>query len=204
MKNQTDNKTKPYNRCISCEHRGVHCDGPRTAGLSLQRWKEYMRDLKEILGITNAFIAERAELPVKTVEKALSPASDQDVMRETARRIENAIFGLTSQYPCYAAYEEEVRPAKKMQDAMLELERVLKDNGEYKKALDNIHVSYRYEMDTIRAEHRRTTDFLLGQIANAREDCVYWRDENTRKNRMIDAFMQNRTDWMRLEEAKDK
>lgn len=87
---------------------------------------------------------------------------------------------------------------------MLELERVLKDNGEYKKALDDIHVSYRYEMDTIRAEHRRTTDFLLGQLAHAREDCAYWRDENTRKNRVIDAFMQSRTDWMRSEEAEDK
>lgn len=200
MKSQTGNEMKPYNRCISCEHRGLHCDGPRTAGLSLQRWKEYMRDLKEFLGITNSYIAERAELPVKTVEKALSPASDQDVMRETARRIENAIFGLTSQYPCYAAYEEEVRPAKKMQDAMLELERVLKDNGEYKKALDGIHASYRYEMDTIRAEHQRTTDFLLGQIANAREDCVYWRNENNRKNRVIDQFMQKGTNWMIVED----
>ena len=93
---------KPYNRCLSCHHRKEHqCDGPRTSGLPLERWWEYMRDLKEINDLSNAYIAEEAELSVKTIEKVLGPNPPaQDIMRDTARRIENAIIGSTSKYPC--------------------------------------------------------------------------------------------------------
>lgn len=201
MKKATDSPNKPYNRCLSCAHRGDSCDGPRTAGLPLARWKEYMRDLKEINGLTNADVAERSELTVKTIERALSPASDQDIMRETARKIENAIMGSTSRYPCYLAFQEENEPEEgQMLKAMSELKRLTGDNEEYKKIQEEIHDSYQKEMAIIRAEGQRKVEFLLEQLANAREDCVYWRNENNRKNRVIDQFMQKGTNWMIVED----
>jgi len=190
MKNKKTFGEKPYNRCLSCQHRKVRCDGPRTAGLELPRWCEYMRDMKEINGLTNAEIAEEADVSIKTVEWVMSLKCDHDIQRDTARRIENAIIGATSQYPCYLAFEEEHGPAaQQMSDAMRELERVLADNKDYRKALDDIHTSYNAEMETIRAEAQKKVDFLLDQVAKLRADNDNLWAENNRKSKVIDTFL---------------
>ena len=190
MKKKNDFAEKPYNRCLSCPHRKVRCDGPRTAGLELARWCEYMRDMKEVNGLTNAYIAEVAEVSIKTVERIMALNADQDIRRDTARRIENAIIGSTSTYPCYLAFEEENRPDdQKMSDAMRELERALADNQDYRTALDNIHSSYKAEMETIRAEAQKKIDFLLDQVAQLRADNNNLWAENNRKSKVIDTFI---------------
>lgn len=189
MKRKSDFSEKPYNRCLSCPHRKVRCDGPRTAGLELARWCEYMRDMKEVNGLTNAEIAEKADVSIKTVEWVMSLKCDHDINRDTARRIENAIIGSTSKYPCYLAFEEENRPDEKMNDAMRELERALADNKDYRAALDNIHTSYKAEMETIRAEAQKQIGFLLEQIAQLRADNNNLWAENNRKSKVIDTFL---------------
>lgn len=193
MKIQSDYSSKPYNRCLSCPHRKVRCDGPRTSGLSLQRWKEYMRDMKEINGLTNAIIAEESGLPVKTIERALSPTSTQDIMRETTMLIENVIVGSTSKYPCYLAFEEENgADQKKFNDAMRDLERALADNADYRKALEGIHDSYNAELTLIRDEAQRKIDFLLGQLKQLRIDNDNLWAENNRKSKLIDHFIEQK------------
>lgn len=189
MKKKSDFTGKPYNRCLSCPHRKIRCDGPRTSGMELHRWCEYMRDMKEINGLTNAEIAERADVSVKTVEWIMSLRCDHDIQRDTARRIENAIIGSANTYPCYLAFEEENRPDEKMDDAMRELERALADNQDYRSALDNIHSSYRAEMETIRAEAQKKIDFLLEQVAQLRADNNNLWAENNRKSKVIDTFL---------------
>lgn len=191
MSEHKDYSGKPYDRCLSCPHRKVRCDGPRTSGLELVRWWEYMRDLKAINGLTNAYIAEKAGLSIKTVEKVLGPTPpDQDIMRDTARRIENAIIGATSQYPCYLAFEEENMPdVQKTNEALLELERALADNKDYRVALDNIHSSYKAEMDMIRQEAQKKIDYLLEQNARLQRDNDYLWAENNRKAKVIDSFI---------------
>lgn len=189
MRKKIDTANKPYNRCLSCPHRKVRCDGPRTAGLTLARWCEYMRDMKEVNGLTNLEIAELSGVSVKTIEKLMAQKTDQDIMRETARLIENAIIGSTSQYPCYLAFEEEHRPDDKMNDAMLELERALNDNKEYREALDNIHTAYKAELDLVRSEAQKKIDFLLDQLAKVRADNDNLWSENNRKSKMIDLFI---------------
>lgn len=192
MKQKNDFTEKPYNRCLSCHHRKEHqCDGPRTSGLLLERWWEYMRDLKEINDLSNAYIAEEAELSVKTIEKVLGPNPPaQDIMRDTARRIENAIIGSTSKYPCFLAFEEENRPdEQRLNNAMIELERVMADNKDYRVALDNIHASYQTEMDLIRAEAQKKIDFLMEQVQRLnRENDNLWA-ENNRKSKVVDMFL---------------
>lgn len=191
MKRKTDYADKPYNRCLSCPHRKVRCDGPRTAGLPFQRWCEYMRDMRDINGLTNAWIAETADVSIKTVERIMSLTSDQDIMRDTARRIENAIIGSTSQYPCYLAFEEEHLPNNKMLDeATRELERALADNKDYRDALDNIHASYKAEMETIRAEAQKQIDFLHDLVVKLRADNDNLWAENNRKSRVVDMFLE--------------
>lgn len=166
MKRTSDFSSKPYNRCLSCPHRKVRCDGPRTAGLELARWCEYMRDMKEVNGLTNAYIAEEAGVSIKTIEKIMAMNTDQDIMRETARRIENAIIGSTSKYPCYLAFEEENKP-----------------DGH------KINALYMEEVQTIRQEAKERVEQCQVQIERLRQEIDYLRLENDRKARIIDRFL---------------
>jgi len=146
--------------------------------------------MKDINGLTYQDVAEISGLPVKTIERALSPASNQDIMRETARLIENAIVGSTSKYPCYLAFQEENgADEKRFNDAMRELERALADNKEYQKALDGIHTSYSIEISTIREEAQKKIDFLLEQVRHLRSDNDNLWAENNRKSKVVDMFL---------------
>ena len=191
MKKKSEFADKPYNRCLSCPHRKVRCDGPRTSGLTLDRWCEYMRDMKEINGLTNQEIADASGVSVKTIERLMAQDSSQDIRRETARLIENAIIGSSSKYPCYLAFEEENGPnEQRLNDAMRDLERALNDNKDYRDALDNIHDSYRAEMETIRSEYQKKIDYLVDLAAKLRADNDNLWAENNRKSRVIDMFLE--------------
>lgn len=181
---------KPYNRCLSCQHRKVSCDGPRTSAMPFPRWCEFMRDMKEVNGLTNAYIAEKADVSIKTVERIMSLNTDQDIMRDTARRIEDAIIGSSNQYPCYLAFEESnPKDQTELHTAMRELERALKDNEDYQKALDRIHDSYSAEMQLIRSDAQKKIDFLVQEIIRLRIESDGWRMENERKSKIIDVYI---------------
>ena len=120
--------------------------------------------------------------------------SDQDIMRETARRIEDAIIGSSNQYPCYLAFEENVPEASdKLNDALRELERALADNNDYRKALDNIHASYNAEMQLIRDDAQAKIAFLRSQLDRLQRDNDYLWTESNRKSKMIDMFIEQQT-----------
>jgi predicted Ser/Thr protein kinase len=107
MKVRPDPATKPYYRCLSCNRFGVSCGGHSTRDMSLHSWCEYMRDVKEVKHLKNANIAEAADVSIKTIEKIMAISyDDKDIMRGTARRIENAVIGVSDQYPCYLDYED--------------------------------------------------------------------------------------------------
>ena len=107
MKRTTDYASKPYNRCLQCHLRIERkCDGARTSAMKLDRWCEFMRDMKTVNGLTNVEIAEKSGVSLKTIEKLMAQNCTQDIMRETARLIEEAVLGSGNQYPCYLAFEE--------------------------------------------------------------------------------------------------
>ena len=163
MLSKKNYKEKTYNRCLYCEARGPLCYGPRTSDMELERWREFMRDMKSVEELTYAQISQRTHdlgvpLPAKTIEKKLSPGGDgQDIMRETARAIELAILG-PAPYPCYMAFQDaQPEQAKRSMAADAEILR-----------LNN-------EIETLRAEAQRKIDHLLA--------------ENERKNRIIDKLL---------------
>lgn len=192
MKTQRNFTEKPYNRCLPCNHRAEkRCDGPRTSAMELPRWCEFMRDMKEANGLTNAYIAEKSGVSIKTIERLMSLNSDQDIMRETARRIEDAIIGSSNQYPCYLAFEENVpESSKQLSDAMRDLERALADNEDYRKALDNIHASYNAEMQLIRNEAQAKIADLRSQLDRLQRNNDYLWTENNRKSQIIDRLIE--------------
>jgi len=189
MKMRTNATDKPYNRCLSCPHRQSRCDGPRTSAMSLERWCEFMRDMKDLNGLTNAYIAEKADVSIKTIERLMAQRCEQDILRDTARRIEDAIIGSSNQYPCYLAFEENLPDERKLDDAMRELERALDDNRDYREALDKIHDSYKAEMQAIREEAQRKIDFLVEQVKRLTADNDNLWAENNRKSKIVDMFL---------------
>lgn len=182
---------KPYNKCIPCQHRiEKRCDGPRTSAMPLARWCEFMRDMKEANGLTNQIVAERSGVSIKTIERIMAQNCEQDIRRETARLIEDAIIGSSNQYPCYLAFEESVpNESEQLKDALRELERLTGDNEEYRKIQADIHTSYNKELQDVRDEAQRKIDFLRQQIDRLTKDNDRLWEENTRKSAIIDRFV---------------
>ena len=100
MKVRHDPSAKPYYRCLSCQKFRKDCGGIPTRGLDLQDWCEYMRDVKEIAHLTNAHIAQEADVSIKTIERIMAINIEQDIMRATARRIEMVVIGAVGKHIC--------------------------------------------------------------------------------------------------------
>ena len=105
MKIRSDPSTKPYSKCIPCPRFRKECGGLPTREMTLQEWCEYMRDVKEHAHLTNAYIAEKAEVSIKTIERIMAINCEQDIMRATARRIELAIIGHVVGNACRLDYD---------------------------------------------------------------------------------------------------
>lgn len=179
---------KPYNRCLICEYRKEkRCDGPRTSAMSFPRWCEFMRLMKDANHLTNAQIAERSDVSIKTIERIMSGKLDQDIYRDTARRIENAVIGSSNQYPCYLAFEEEhPNNDARLSEALRDLERALAANEASRRDLDGIHASYQQ----IRAEDREKISYLRAQVERLqRENDNLWA-ENNRKSKLVDRLLE--------------
>ena len=170
MLNKKNYKEKSYNRCLFCDHRGVSCNGPRTSDMTLERWREFMRDMKEVEGLTYAEIAARSGLPARTIENKLAPGGGgQDIMRETAKAIESAILGSTP-HPCYMAFLETAPDTgKSNNDLEAEIARLHKD-------IELLHQYYKDELETVRADDQKKIEFL--------------RAENEKKDKIIDRLLE--------------
>ncbi len=168
MKRNTDYASKPYNRCLQCHLRmEKKCDGPRTSAMTLERWCEFMRDMKTVNGLTNVDIAEKSKVSLKTIEKLMAQNCTQDIMRETARLIEDAIIGSSNQYPCYLAFEEQ-------------------HSGSESQRIDATKV----EIQAIRDEAQRKIDYLMQQLDYYRRENENLWAENNRKARLVDMLLE--------------
>ena len=127
MKARLDPSNKPYYRCLSCPKFRRECGGRPTRDLDLKNWCEYMRDVSDVFHLPNAYIAKEAEVSIKTVDRIMAINCDQDIMRSTARRIEQVVLGPATNHICdmdfdssavekIAALQEEVAYWRKEND----------------------------------------------------------------------------------------
>ena len=135
MKTRQDATTKPYYRCLSCAKFRSACGGIPTRDLDLKSWCEYMRDIKETCHMTNAYIAERSEVSIKTVEKIMAINFEQDIMRATARRIELAIIGPVAKHFCDLDYDGSAA-TDRINSLLVQIEHLKKENNRYAKIID--------------------------------------------------------------------
>ena len=135
MKTRQDPSAKPYYRCLSCGKFRKACGGIPTRDLDLQRWCEYMRDVKEVAHLTNAYISKESEVSLKTIERIMALNYDLDIMRATARRIEQVVIGPVAKYFCDLDYDGSVA-TDRITSLLSEIEHLQKENARYAKIID--------------------------------------------------------------------
>ena len=100
MRKQYDTTTKPYYRCLSCPQFRVLCGGRPTRDMDYKNWCEYIRDIMDVYHLTIAYVAEKSEVSPKRIELIRAIREDQDIMRATARRIEQVVIGPATNHIC--------------------------------------------------------------------------------------------------------
>ena len=135
MRSRQDPSTKPYYRCLNCPRFRSICGGRPTRGMDLQAWCEYMRDVKEHFHLTNAYIAEKAEVSIKTIERIMAINCEQDIMRATARRIELVVIGQVGDHTCCADHDD-TAVQELIAKLKAENEYLLKSNARMGKIID--------------------------------------------------------------------
>lgn len=68
--------------------------------MDYKNWCEYIRDIMDAYRLTIAYVAEKAEVSPKRVELIRAIKEDQDIMRATARRIEQVVIGPATNHIC--------------------------------------------------------------------------------------------------------
>ena len=135
MKTRQDPITKPYYRCLSCAKFRKACGGIPTRDLDLQSWCEYMRDVKEIAHLTNAHIAKEADVSIKKIENIMAINCDHDVLRATARRIEQVVIGPVAKHFCDLDYDSSAA-TDRINTLLVQIEHLRKENERYAKIID--------------------------------------------------------------------
>ena len=135
MKTRKDPSTKPYYRCLSCARFRKDCGGIPTRDMDLENWCEYMRDVKELAHLTNAYIAKEADVSIKTIERIMAIKIEQDIMRATARRIELVVIGPVGDHTCYLDYNDGTS-AERIARLLAEIEFWKKENDRKAKIID--------------------------------------------------------------------
>lgn len=134
MKTRQDPSTKPYYRCLSCPRFRKLCGGRPTRDYDLKTWCEYMRDVKELARLTNAYVAKEAEVSVKTIERIMAINIEQDIMRATARRIELVVIGPVGDHTCHLDHDTGAK--EKIDRLTAEVEYWRKENDRKAKIID--------------------------------------------------------------------
>ena len=106
-----------------------------TRGMDLEAWCEYMRDVKDMAHLTNAYIASAADVSIKTIERIMAINIDQDIMRATARRIELVVVGEVGKHICELDYDEQL-VADKLKRLQEENEHLRKENERKSRIID--------------------------------------------------------------------
>ena len=94
-----------------------------------------IRDVKEVYHLTNAYIAKEADVSIKTIERITAINLDQDIMRATARRIEQVVLGPVGEHTCYLDYSDDTA-AEKINRLLQEIEYWKKENDRKAKIID--------------------------------------------------------------------
>lgn len=136
MKQRQDPSTKPYYRCLSCPSFRSMCGGIPTRGLDLKEWSELIRDVMDYFHISAAYVSKEADVSQRTVERIHAINVDQDIMRATARRIEQVVLGPATNHLCDMDFDSSA--AEKIAALQEEISYWRKENDRKAKIIDKL------------------------------------------------------------------
>ena len=134
MKTRQDSSNKPYYRCLACPMFRKTCGGIPTREMDFQCWCEYMRDVKDLAHLTNAYIAQEADVSIKTIERIVAINCEHDITRAVARRIELVVIGPVGKHICCLDYGDNT--AETILRLQAEVEYWRKDRDRLAKIID--------------------------------------------------------------------
>ena len=135
MRLRPDPSTKPYYRCLTCPRFRKTCGGRPTRDMDLKEWCEYICDVMDIFHLTIAYVAQKAEVSTKTVEKIRSINCEHDIMRGTTRRVEQVVLGPVGNHTCYLDYSDDTA-AETINRLRAQVEYLAKENERKAKIID--------------------------------------------------------------------
>lgn len=190
MKNRCNFTSGPYDRCLKCEYLGNGCDGPRTTAMTLDRWCQWCRQIKEERGYTNAYISEQTGLSEVTVERIMACKITQDIMRSTAAILENFLIGSDGKWPCAmdANQDKEVVYMDKPETLTMLTERGIQVEN-LRRHLDDLKGTMDREVERVRQEYEDDVSFYKEQILTYKEQISFLKDQVARKDSYIDRLL---------------
>ena len=189
---------KPFNKCFQCNSFRKGCSGPNLTVMEPLRVCEFLQMARVFLKYSYQDVAEGTALSLATVKRNLN-GEISDPSFYTLSAISRFLCGDPSgKYPCAIPnIVSNPENDKRLNDALRDLERALGEKTGYQSIIDNIHKSYKDEMEAFRAEYQKDIDHLhkvieraWADVDRARADAEHWRYENDRKGRLIDRYME--------------
>lgn len=135
MKQRQNAHTKPYHRCLFCPRFRSECGGIPTRGLDLKEWSEYIRDVMDHFELTAPEVARDADVSQRKVESIHAINIKEDIMRATARRIEQVVLGSVTRYICDMDFDDK-SAAEKIVSLEAEVAYWRKENDRKAKIID--------------------------------------------------------------------
>lgn len=188
---------KPFNKCFECHSFRNGCSGPNLTVMSIARVCEFLQSARIFQKYSYQDVADGVGVSLATVKRILT-GKISDPSFFTLSAIARFLLGdPNGKHPCAIPnVVADLDSEAKLNDAMRDLERALGDNKDYRTALDNIHVSYKMEMETIREEALKQLEAQQEEVRRSREECdrwrieaEHWRRENDRKGMLIDKYL---------------
>ena len=135
MKTRPDPSTKPYYRCMTCPRFRKICGGRPTRDMDLQNWCEYICYVMDAFHLNIEYVAQKADVSKKTMEKIRAISCEQDMMRGTTRRVEQVVLGPVGNHTCYLDYADDTAQ-ERISKLLAEVEYWRKENDRKAKIID--------------------------------------------------------------------
>ena len=152
-----------FEKCITCDHVSGCPHSPRFYMLSPPEVIDWCRKRKKFLGLSNKDIAERAQIPLGTVDRLLG-GNYADYKHSTIQPLLRALTGDgLGELPCPTTQPEVADLMEKYNKACARV--------------DYLESHYQEDMQRVRADDQRQIDHLNAEIADFKEELDFKRQQ---------------------------
>ena len=102
--------------------------------MDLKEWCEYIRDVMNYFSLSAEYVAEHSEISKRKVESIHAVNVSQDIMRYTARRVEQVVLGSVITHIC--CLDANKNETEKIAQLQAEVEHLRSENARYAKIID--------------------------------------------------------------------